>query len=100
MINKIKEILEKVNAKDIDIYDFEKSSPFFDYFVVATTTERQANAAINYFKKELDVDAAKVEGKNSGWTLLDLGSVIIHLFTKEEREYYQFENRLLGVKKI
>ena len=99
-LKKMIEILGNVNALDVKVYDFEKTSPFFDYFIVATLNERQANAAINYFKQEFGESISHVEGKNSGWVLIDLKDVIVHLFTKEQREYYHFETRLLEVKEI
>lgn len=94
------DILEKVNAKDIGVYDFEKTSPFYDYFIIATTNERQANAAISYFKKELGSSVKQVEGKGGSWILIDCSDVIIHLFTEEARNYYQFETRLLNIKRV
>ena len=50
-ILKIIEQLEKVKAKDIKVFNLKDISPFYDYFIVATATERQSNAAINYIKK-------------------------------------------------
>jgi ribosome-associated protein len=83
------------------VYDFEQSSPFYDYFVIATTNERQGNAAINYLKKALPDDAIKhVEGKGGTWVLIDAHDVIIHLFREEDRKYYGFDQRLIGVKRI
>lgn len=99
-LNKIIDILEGLNVKDIAVYDFEKSSPFYDYFVICTTNERQANAAINQIKKDLENDMRHVEGKDGGWVLIDANDVIIHLFRPEERAFYGFDQRLLGIKRI
>jgi ribosome-associated protein len=100
-INKIIETLEDLKVKDLAVYDFEKSSPFYDYFVIATTNERQASAAISYLKKSLLAEDFKhVEGKGGSWVLIDAHDVIIHLFREEDRKFYGFDNRLISVKRI
>ncbi|MDX9691986.1 MAG: ribosome silencing factor [Acholeplasmataceae bacterium] len=100
-LNRIIQTLEDLKVKDLAVYDFEKSSPFYDYFVICTTNERQGNAAINYVKKALLADEVKhVEGKGGSWVLIDAHDVIIHLFREEDRKFYGFDQRLLGVKRI
>ena len=100
-IKHIIEALEGLKVKDLKIYDFEHTSPFYDYFVIATTNERQANAAITHLKKVLNPqDIKRVEGKGGSWTLIDATDIIIHLFKEEDRNFYGFDQRLLGVKQI
>lgn len=100
-IEQIIEILEQVNALDIKAFDYEKSSPFFDYIIIATVSDRQANAAVGHFKKMNIAEMKNIEGSpNSGWILVDSKDIIIHLFTKEQREFFDFDQRLLGVKQI
>jgi ribosome-associated protein len=99
-LNQIIDILEGLNVKELVVYDFEKSSPFYDYFIICTTNERQASAAINQLKKALEDDIRHVEGKDGGWVLIDANDVIVHLFKPEERTYYGFDQRLLGIKRV
>ena len=100
-LNKVIQTLEDLKVKDLAVYDFEKSSPFYDYFVIATTNERQGNAAINYVKKALsDNEIKHVEGKGGSWVLIDANDIIIHLFREEDRKFYGFDQRLIGVKRI
>jgi ribosome-associated protein len=100
-VNKIIETLEDLKVKDLACYDFEKTSPFYDYFVIATVNERQGNAAINHLKKALLADEIKhVEGKGGSWTLVDCHDVIVHLFQEEDRKFYGFDQRLIGVKRV
>lgn len=99
-LNKLNEILNKMNAKKVLIYDYENKSPFFDYVVIATVNTRQSNAIIGYLKDENILDIERVEGKNTGWTLIDLNDTIIHLFSPEYREYYNFDEKMLGFKQI
>ena len=95
----IKEQLENVKAQDISVFDFKGQSPFYDYFIVATTNDRQANAAINYIKKVLPKEQIKhVEGKGGSWLLIDCYDIIIHLFREEDRAFYNFDERLMEFK--
>jgi ribosome-associated protein len=103
-VEKLKTIiqtLEDLKVKDLKAFDFEKTSPFYDYFVLATVNERQGNAAINHLKKALVAEEIKhIEGKGGTWTLVDCHDVIVHLFQEEDRKFYGFDQRLLGIKRI
>lgn len=98
-IKLIIEQLENVKAQDISVFNFKGTSPFYDYFIVATTNDRQANAAINYIKKALPKEQIKhVEGKGGSWLLIDCFEIVIHLFREEDREFYNFDQRLMEYK--
>lgn len=93
--------LEDIKVKDLKVFDFEQSSPFYEYFVIATVNERQGNAAINHLKQNLKSDDIKhIEGKGNSWVLIDCGDIIVHLFTEELRQYYGFDKRLMDVKVV
>ena len=67
-----------------------------DYFVIGSCqTMIQLNAiahAVLDKLKELNVPLLRQEGRHDNqWVLLDYGSVVIHIFTAEEREYYSLE---------
>lgn len=97
-LQKVFETLEKVNAKEIKTIDFEGSSPFYDYFMIATATHTQSNAFLGYLKDEFK--EIKSEGNQTGWLLVDLGDIVVHLFDKEQRDYYKLDNHLLGFKNL
>ncbi|VEU82587.1 ribosome silencing factor [Acholeplasma hippikon] len=101
LLKKSIELLEKVNGKDIAVYEFLEKSPYYDYFVVATVNERAGQAAIGYFGKELKENLRAIEGNkgNTGWTLIDLGDVVVHLFTEKDREFYGFDKRFMELRK-
>lgn len=100
LLQKAIEILEKVNAKDIAVFEFLEQSPFYDYFVVGTVNERAGSAAVSYFTKELKDQIKHVEGKDeTGWVLIDLGDVVVHLFREEERHFYGFDKRFMEIKR-
>lgn len=75
--------------------DLTSLSTFTDYFVIATAmNERQLGALID----TLDTDAHASglpfhqEGApDGGWVLIDLGTVVVHLFSLEKRAYYNLE---------
>ncbi|HKL61222.1 MAG TPA: bis(5'-nucleosyl)-tetraphosphatase (symmetrical) YqeK [Acholeplasma sp.] len=102
LIKKAMGALEQVKAEDIKVYDMENGSPFYDYIIVATASERQANALIGYLKDLLkdSYEIKGVEGKKGGWMLVDLSSVVIHVFSSEQREFYGFDKRLQALKQI
>lgn len=101
LLEKIIKTIDIVNVSDVKAYDMEKSSPFFDYVVVATANERQSNAVITYLKEAIGMDQIRgFEGKTGGWLLVDMGEVILHLFSKEMREYYGFDKRLMSLKPV
>ncbi len=102
LVKKALEALEQVKATDVKVYDMEKSSPFYDYIIVATANERQSNALIGYLKDGLKdtYEIRGIEGKKGGWLLVDLKSVVIHVFSSEQRDYYGFDKRLMGIKQI
>lgn len=99
-LNIIYNHLEAVKVLDIKFYDFKGSSPFYDYFIVATSNERKANAIWNRLKKEKDIKIKNIEGLNTNWTLIDLGDIIIHLFTPAARKEYDFDMMFLKYESI
>ena len=93
---RIVDVLSDRQAEDIVQLDIGAFASFADYFVIATAQNaRHMNALIDAFEKELENEGVKTlhrEGdSSSGWVLVDLGAVIVHLFTPEDREYYDLE---------
>ena len=73
-------------VKDVVVYDARKTSPLYDYIIVASTmTARQMEACINYLKDDFEVRGFELA---DSWTLIDLNDVIVHVFKEEERERY------------
>ena len=52
-----------------------------------------SSAASDVYKRQGKLGAAPehIEGRATGWILLDFGSVLVHLFQKDQREYYNLE---------
>lgn len=85
-------------GRNIVVLDLREITPIFDYFVIATgTSRRQLHAMSEEIDHKLEDDLNDkrmgIEGySNSRWILLDYGTVVIHLFDEETREYYDLEN--------
>ncbi len=76
--------------------DVREISLLADYFVICSgNSERQINAIIDEVidkEEENQVSARRVEGKDGGkWVLIDLGDVIVHVFSASERAFYNLE---------
>ncbi|MDA0657479.1 MAG: ribosome silencing factor [Planctomycetota bacterium] len=84
-------------GQDVIILDLRSLTQFFDFFVIATgTSRRQVHAMsediVRTLAQELNDRRIGREGyEESRWILLDYGSVVVHLFDQETREYYSLE---------
>lgn len=88
--------LEDKKAQELQIIDISEVSPIADYFVIASGTNRnQVQALADNVEERLDTlgyDRRPIEGyDNANWILLDYSDVIIHIFDKESRAYYDLE---------
>ncbi len=94
------------NGRDVMVIDVSGQSAEFDLFVLATGTSRRQLHAISeqiddVLQKELGDHRLGIEGyEESRWIVLDYGSVIVHLFDEETREYYDLESLWADGKRI
>jgi ribosome-associated protein len=100
----LKTELDTKFAKDIVVMELGGLSPIADYFIIATGGSVPQLAALTQLAEEQlkahGMILHHTEGLQSGkWVLLDFGSIIVHLFDKESREYYNLE-RIWGDAKI
>ena len=102
LIKKTINALEKVNITDWKAYDLENGNPFYNYVIIATATNRQSNAVLGHLKDELKsaYEVKGIEGKGSGWLLVDLGNLLLHIFDLEGKDYYRFEERFINIKEV
>jgi ribosome-associated protein len=90
------ELASEKQARDIAMLDVRALCSFADYFVICTgETKRHIEAIwedIGEILKSKGVVPHHNEGTpDSGWMLVDFGSVIVHIFAPLERDYYQLE---------
>lgn len=87
-------------ADDLGILDLRTLSSTFDFFILCSaTSQRRAQAIADAVEDQLAAAGARCWHKegyaDGGWVLLDYGSVVAHVFTAEQRAFYQLE-RLWG----
>lgn len=96
LAHRIVNVASDKKASDIVLLRTAEITTMADYFVIASgRSETQVQALSKAIVDELRDEGIKpigVEGRSSArWVLLDYGSVIVHLFAPEEREYYGLE---------
>ena len=90
------EALEDKKAEDITIIDISEVSVLADYFIIADgNNKNQVQAMVDNVQEELfkaGYEMKQMEGYREGnWILLDFGDIIIHIFDKENRLFYDLE---------
>ncbi|MBQ2676028.1 MAG: ribosome silencing factor [Clostridia bacterium] len=87
--------LDDKKAHDIKVIKVDDLTVLADYFVIATgnsnTQVRALADEVDYKLSESGVQPHHIEGKSSGWILLDYSSVVVHVFYKDAREFYSLE---------
>lgn len=84
-------------AEDICIVDLTGLSDVCDYFVIATgNNTRMVDAVVDEIEEKVAKACGEhpfsIEGREErSWILMDYGSVVVHSFTPEAREYYRLE---------
>lgn len=89
------ETLDRKKGMDIKALKVTDLTVIADYFVIVTGTSPTHIKALSDDLEdklaEKGKNAKSVEGKATGWILLDYGTVIVHVFTKESRENFNLE---------
>ncbi|SDW99188.1 ribosome-associated protein [Marininema mesophilum] len=91
---------EEKKAQRVTILDIRGLSAFADYFVVCHgNSQKQVQAIAEAVKErmaEKNVTMKGLEGyREARWVLIDIGDVVVHVFHKDERDFYDLE-RLWG----
>lgn len=91
-------------AADVVLLDLRELGRFTDYFVIASSgSERQLRALIEAVDAAADPHGLhpRWEGRNEdGWRLTDLGGILVHLFTAEQRARYDLEGLWLRAREV
>ena len=100
----VKVLLEKKGV-DVSLYDVRESSSITDFFINVTgrSTTHQASLADNlsFLLGERGRDPLRIEGKRgNSWILLDYSDVIINIFDKQSREFYNLDRHFSEDNKV
>ena len=92
-------------AEDIDILNVQGLTVIADYFVLCSAnSDQQVRAvarAIDDKLSEKGIEPQKIAGMDDArWVLMDYADVIVHVFHKREREYYDLERLWSDAEKI
>lgn len=95
-IGTIVKALDWKKADDIQVLGIKDLTILADYFVIAngnSSTQTKALAdEVEYKMKEQGIMPDRTEGyQGSNWIILDYGDIIVHVFYKETRSYYNLE---------
>ncbi len=99
------EALDDKKAEDISIIDIREVSVIADYFIIAGGSNKSQIQALSDTVEEklgrAGLPLKQIEGyNNANWILLDFGDIIIHIFDKENRLFYDLERIWRDGKKI
>ena len=96
MVKAAVEALKDKKAEDITVIDIAEVSSIADYFIIANgSNQNQLSAmqdAVDEALYKAGLHAKQIEGNNkSTWILMDYQDIIVHLFSKEDRLFYDLE---------
>ena len=92
LAKKIMTILEEKKATDILALNISEISTLADYFILASAENvRQLDALEDAVEEGVRLEVNKEGESSSGWILMDYRDIVVHLFTKEQRAFYDLE---------
>ena len=105
LARRIVELAEDRKAADIVLLDLSELTSVADQFVICSGgSERQLEAIADGIVRGLRDEGVRPFGRegtaSSHWILLDFGTVIVHVFTPPERDFYQLERHWSEAKTV
>jgi len=94
LLDSVVKLLDDKKAENINVMDVSPATNIADYFVICTANSPiHADALISELEDWLDVRDIEYhsEGDPTSWKLIDIGPIIVHIFTPEARDYYKLE---------
>ena len=91
-------LIQDGKGEDLVVIDISELNSWTDYFVIATVSSSVQSQGIQKQIKDalkgLDLEVHKTNNKqkeSEDWNLIDLGNIVVHLMSKEAREFYDLE---------
>ena len=92
-------LIQDKKGNDIVSLDLRKiPEAITDYFVIChCESTTQTRAIVDHLEEEVRkqtlIKPLHMEGRSNGeWCLIDFGDVVVHIFLREKREFYQLED--------
>ena len=96
LMENIVKVLDENKGIDIEALEITELTTVADYFVIVTGTSsthvRALTEDVEDGMSKLGVEPERIEGKATGWILMDYGTVIVHIFTADMREHFNLEH--------
>lgn len=96
--------LNSKKARELKVLKIDELTVLTEYFVIATATSsthvRALADEVQAKLNEIGVEPHHIEGKSTGWIALDYSSVIVHIFTPDQREFYSLDRMWSDAKEI
>ena len=101
LAGEIAKILDGKKGRDIKVLHVEDKTVIAEYFVLCTgNSSTQVRALAGEVEYKLGLGGMKplnIEGRdNNAWVLVDYGYVIVHIFSREAREFYNLDKLYKG----
>jgi ribosome-associated protein len=94
-VERIINIADDMKAERIETLDVREKTAVTDYFVVCSgTSDRHVQSIVDKVAdtlRESKVRPLRVEGRQTGWVLLDFGDVVLNVMREEQRQFYDLE---------
>lgn len=96
LMHLVVQAMEEKKAIDLTVLNLSGISLLADYFVICHgNSDVQVQAIANEVRKRAEENGAVVRGTEgidaARWVLVDLGDVVVHIFHRDERQYYNIE---------
>ena len=103
----LSQIMRDGKGEDVVVLDVAKLNSWTDFFIIVTVNSsahwRGLQKATMEYVKDNDLQVHLTHRKMSDgddWNLIDLGPIVIHLMTKEAREFYELEKLWYAAEKL
>uniref|UniRef100_A0A7C4VSS0 Ribosomal silencing factor RsfS n=1 Tax=Fervidobacterium thailandense TaxID=1008305 RepID=A0A7C4VSS0_9BACT len=105
LLRKLKERLDKKEAMDIVILNMSKTRLLTDYFVICTansTTHLKSlrDEVVEFFEEIGKPLIYYDRGEGYDWILIDAGEIVVHIFLRHAREFYDIENLWIDAERV
>ncbi len=103
IVKKIEKILDDKKCENIEIFDLSGCEYIVDYVVIGTAlADKHSLSLLDVLKNELKPlgeEFLSVDDNSGDWIVADLGDIMVHIFTENQRKKFNLEEFLEKIKK-